>query len=63
MFRLLDIEIHKLKHSKASIVLIFIYFALLTSIAFIAAVKFDIGPIKFHLAEQGIFNFPFIWHF
>ena len=63
MFRLLDIEIHKLKHSKASIVLIFIYCALLTSIAFIAAVKFDIGPIKFHLAEQGIFNFPFIWHF
>ncbi|NQY31454.1 MAG: ABC transporter permease subunit, partial [Flavobacteriaceae bacterium] len=26
-------------------------------------IKFDIGPIKFHLAEQGIFNFPYIWHF
>jgi ABC-type transport system involved in multi-copper enzyme maturation permease subunit len=39
------------------------YFALLTSIALVAAIKFDIGPIKFHLAEQGIFNFPYIWHF
>lgn len=62
MFRLLNIEIHKLKYSKASRVLIIIYFALLTSIALIAAIKFDIGPIKFHLAEQGIFNFPYIWH-
>ena len=35
----------------------------MTSIALIAAIKFDIGPIKFHLAEQGIFNFPYIWHF
>ncbi|MBT8238977.1 MAG: ABC transporter permease subunit, partial [Croceitalea sp.] len=26
-------------------------------------IKFDIGPVKFHLAEQGIFNFPYIWHF
>ena len=39
------------------------YFILLTSIALIAAIKFDIGPIHFHLAEQGIFNFPYIWHF
>lgn len=62
MFRLLNIEIHKLKYSKASKALISIYFALLTSIALIAAIKFDIGPIKFHLAEQGIFNFPYIWH-
>jgi ABC-type transport system involved in multi-copper enzyme maturation permease subunit len=35
----------------------------LTSIALVAAIKFDIGPIKFHLADQGIFNFPYIWHF
>ena len=63
MLRLLNIEIHKLKHNKASKVLIIIYFALLTSIALIAAIKFDIGPVKFHLAEQGIFNFPYIWHF
>lgn len=43
--------------------LIISYFALLTSIALVAAIKFDIGPIKFHLADQGIFNFPYIWHF
>jgi len=63
MLRLLNIEIHKLKNSRASIVLIITYFILLTSIALIAAIKFDIGPIQFHLAEQGIFNFPYIWHF
>ncbi len=63
MLRLLNIEIHKLKYNRASRVLILIYFILLTSIALIAAVKFDIGPVKFHLAEQGIFNFPYIWHF
>lgn len=63
MLRLLNIEIHKLKHSRASRILVFIYFILLTSIALIAAIKFDIGPVKFHLADQGIFNFPYIWHF
>ena len=63
MLRLLYIEFHKLKHNRASKVLSIIYFALLTSIALIAAIKFDVGPIKFHLAEQGIFNFPYIWHF
>jgi len=63
MLRLLTIEFHKLKHNTASKVLSLIYFGLLTSIALIAAIKFDIGPIKFHLAEMGIFNFPYIWHF
>ncbi|CAI8367547.1 MAG: Uncharacterised protein [Flavobacterium sp. SCGC AAA160-P02] len=63
MLRLLSIEFYKLKHNKASKVLTIIYFALLTSIALIAAIKFDFGFIKFHLADQGIFNFPFIWHF
>ncbi len=63
MFRLLDIELFKLKKSRASKWLIIIYFVLLLSIALIAAIKFDIGPIQFHLAEQGIFNFPYIWHF
>ncbi len=62
MFRLLNIEYQKLKHNKASIVLIIAYFFLLTSTASIAAIKFDIGEIKFHLAEMGIFNFPYIWH-
>lgn len=63
MLRLLQIEFHKLKYSRASKVLIITYFLLLTSIALFASIKFDVGPIKFHLAEQGIFNFPYIWHF
>jgi len=63
MLRLLSIEFHKLKYNRASKVLIIVYFVLLASIALIAVIKFDIGPVKFHLAEQGIFNFPYIWHF
>ncbi|CAM1347406.1 ABC transporter permease [Tenacibaculum insulae] len=63
MLRLLSIEFHKIKYNRASKVLSIIYFALLTSVALIAAIKFDVGPIKFHLADQGIFNFPYIWHF
>ncbi|WP_343485751.1 ABC transporter permease [Allomuricauda sp. d1] len=63
MVRLLQIEFIKLWNNRASKVLITSYFILLTSIALIAAIKFDIGPVKFHLAEQGIFNFPYIWHF
>ena len=63
MKRLLQIEFIKLWNNKSSRVLIIAYFLLLTSIALVAAIKFDIGPVKFHLAEQGIFNFPYIWHF
>lgn len=63
MFRLLNIELHKLKYSRSSKILIITYFVLLSSIALVAAIKFDIGPIHFHLAEMGIFNFPYIWHF
>lgn len=63
MFRLLNIELHKLKYSRSSKILIITYFVLLTSIALVAAIKFNIGPIHFHLAEMGIFNFPYIWHF
>lgn len=63
MIRLIEIEAIKLWNNKASKVLIIAYFFLLTSIALIAAIKFDIGPIEFHLADQGIFNFPYIWHF
>ncbi|MBS9461566.1 ABC transporter permease [Flagellimonas sp. 389] len=63
MVRLLHIEFIKLWNNRASKILITSYFFLLTSIALVAAIKFDIGPIKFHLAEIGIFNFPYIWHF
>ncbi len=63
MKRLLQIEFIKLWNNRSSRILIISYFVLLTSIALVAAIKFDIGPIQFHLAEQGIFNFPYIWHF
>jgi len=63
MLRLLTIEFHKLKYNRASKVLSIIYFALLTSIALIAAIKFEFGSFKLHLADAGIFNFPYIWHF
>ena len=63
MLRLLNIELIKLWNNRSSKVLILAYFILLTSIALIASIKFDIGPIKFHLADQGIFDFPYIWHF
>ncbi|MEH6513531.1 ABC transporter permease [Maribacter arcticus] len=63
MIRLLHIEFIKLWNNRSSKILIISYFTLLTSIALFAAIKFDIGPIQFHLADQGIFNFPYIWHF
>jgi ABC-type transport system involved in multi-copper enzyme maturation permease subunit len=63
MLRLLTIEFHKLKYNKASKILSIIYFGLLTSIALIASIKFEFGSFKLHLADAGIFNFPYIWHF
>ena len=63
MKRLLSIELQKIWKNKASRVLTLTYFILLTFIALIASIKFDLGIFKFHLAEVGIFNFPFIWHF
>jgi ABC-type transport system involved in multi-copper enzyme maturation permease subunit len=63
MNRLISIELQKIWKNKASRILTLTYFILLSFIALIASIKFDIGPFKFHLAEMGIFNFPFIWHF
>ncbi|PIF30901.1 ABC-type transport system involved in multi-copper enzyme maturation permease subunit [Flavobacterium sp. 9] len=63
MKRLLSIELQKIWKNKASKVLTLTYFILLSFIALIASIKFDIGPFKFHVAEMGIFNFPYIWHF
>lgn len=63
MKRLISIELQKIWMNKASRILTLTYFILLSFIALIASIKFDIGPFKFHLAEMGIFNFPFIWHF
>ena len=61
--KLINIEYYKIKHHKLSRILFLSYFVLLSSIALIAAIKFKLGHIEVHLAEQGIFNFPYIWHF
>ena len=63
MKRLLDIELQKLWKNKASRVLILCYFILLSFIALIATIKFEFGNFKCHIADQGIFNLPYIWHF
>lgn len=63
MKRLLSIELQKLFKNRSSKFLIYSYFILLSFIALIASIKFDFGAFHFHIADQGIFNFPFIWHF
>ena len=63
MLRLLTIEFHKLRYSKSAKILITTYFILITFIAFIASIEFDFGEVQFRVADQGIFNFPYIWHF
>src|SRR5690606_32350180 len=62
MLRLLQLEFIKLWNNRASKILIIAYFTLIVCMALIAAIKFDIGPVQFHVAEQGVFNFPYIWH-
>ncbi|NJY63877.1 ABC transporter permease [Salinimicrobium sp. CDJ15-81-2] len=63
MLRLLNIEYHKLRYSKSSKILITTYFILITFIALIASIEFQFGSVQFRVADQGIFNFPYIWHF
>ena len=63
MNRLLSIELQKLWLNKSSRVLTISYFGLLCLITLIASIKFDVGPIHIDLKENGIFNFPYIWHF
>ena len=63
MNRLLSIELQKIWKNRASRILTISYFVLLTFIALIASIKLEIGIFKLNIAEQGIFNFPYIWHF
>ena len=63
MFRLLSIELHKLKYNKSAKVISIVYLILITFIALIASIEFNFGDFHFRIADQGIFNFPFIWHF
>lgn len=63
MLRLLSIELQKLRYNKSAKVISIIYFVLITFIALIASIEFNFANVNFRLADQGIFNFPFIWHF
>ena len=63
MKRLLSIEFQKIWKNKASRVLLLAYFVLVSFIALIASIKFSIGTFEIRIADQGIFNFPYIWHF
>ncbi|MAZ26246.1 MAG: ABC transporter permease [Cytophagaceae bacterium] len=63
MLQLLDIEFHKLKYSRSSKILAITYFVILSFIALIASIEFNLGGNKILIADLGIFNFPYIWHF
>jgi len=63
MLRLLNIELHKLKYNKSAKIISLVYFILITFIALIASIEFNFGDFHFRIADQGIFNFPFVWHF
>ncbi len=63
MLRLLNIEFQKLRHSKAAKIITITYFILITFVALIASIEFNFAGVKFRVADQGIFNFPYIWHF
>lgn len=63
MLRLLSIEFHKLRYNKSAKILTITYFVLITAIALIASYEFSFAGIHIRIADQGIFNFPYIWHF
>ena len=63
MKRLLTIDLHKIFKNRASKVILLTYFVLLSLIALSAAAKANIGINEIQLLGQGIFDFPYIWHF
>lgn len=63
MLRLFSIEFQKLRYNRSARVISLVYFILITFIALIASIEFNFGNVNFRVADQGIFNFPFIWHF
>ncbi len=63
MKRLLSIELQKIWLNKSSRVLSIAYFVLMALLSLVAFVKFDLGPFHIDPKQNGIFDFPFIWHF
>ena len=63
MIRLVNLELQKLLHNKASKVLIFISFILPFTVLVLSSIKINFfGFFTLELGELGIFNFPIIWH-
>lgn len=63
MKRLLQIEWIKLWNNRSSRALIIAYFGLISLIATFTSIRIEWGPLNFKVADAGIFNFPYIWHF
>jgi ABC-type transport system involved in multi-copper enzyme maturation permease subunit len=63
MLRLLSIELHKLRYNRSAKIISIVYFVLITFIALITTIEFNFGNVNLRVADQGIFNFPYIWHF
>jgi ABC-type transport system involved in multi-copper enzyme maturation permease subunit len=63
MLRLLSIELQKLRYNKSAKIISIVYFSLICFIALVVSIEFDFAGVKFRVADQGIFNFPYIWHF
>ncbi|MFL9837951.1 ABC transporter permease subunit [Flavobacterium sp. ST-75] len=63
MKRLLNIELQKLWKNRSSKVLIITYFVLLSFLALMSSIKLTLFGQEIKLADQGIFDFPYIWHF
>lgn len=63
MKRLLAIELQKIWKNRASRVLTIGYFVILSSIALISSINFSFIGLDIRMADMGIYNFPFIWHF
>ena len=61
MKRLISIELQKIWKNKASRFLTLTYFLLLSLISVIASIKLSIFGFEISIADQGIFNFPYIW--
>ena len=63
MLRLLSIELEKLRYNRSVKVISIVYFSLILFISAIASIEFNFANVNFRIADQGIFNFPYIWHF
>ena len=62
MKRLLDIEFHKFRYSKSSIVLTIIYLVIVVLMMLSGMIRIDLNGFNGSFSDLGIFNFPLVWH-